>query len=72
MFPSDATNCALSVDLYDTTTDQDIVITQELTKEGLAWPQYLTPEVQEKMFVKYEVSSVYKVYSITVYTLEEK
>ena len=42
----------LSVDLYDTTTDQDIAIREELVKEKMAWPQFLSPEKEAKMFAK--------------------
>lgn len=34
------------MDLYNTTTDEDIAIKDELVKEGMAWPQFLSPEKQ--------------------------
>ena len=48
----------LSVDLYDTTTDQDIAIREELVKEKMAWPQFLSPEKETKMFAKNKVCSI--------------
>ncbi len=48
----------LSVDLYDTTTDQDIAIREELVKEKMAWPQFLSPEKEAKMFAKNKVRSI--------------
>jgi hypothetical protein len=44
--------CVLSVDLYDTTTDQDVVIREELVKERMAWPQFLSSEKEAKIFLK--------------------
>ena len=55
MFGKDSKVCALSVDLYDTTTDRDVVIREELIKEKMAWPQFLSPEKEAKMFVKNKV-----------------
>jgi pyocin large subunit-like protein len=43
------------VDLYDTRTNQDIVIREELVKENMAWPKYLSPEKEAKMFAKNKV-----------------
>ncbi|XP_028404921.1 uncharacterized protein LOC114527466 [Dendronephthya gigantea] len=50
VFEKHAKICALSVDLYDTATDQDIVIREELIKEKMAWPQFLSPESEAKIF----------------------
>ena len=52
---TDANFSVLSVDLYDTTTDQDIKISDEIIKEGLAWPQFLSVDEQSKMFVQPKV-----------------
>ena len=38
--------CMLSVELYDTRTNQDIIIADELIKERLAWPRTLSPNAE--------------------------
>ncbi|CAB3994718.1 Adenylate cyclase type 6, partial [Paramuricea clavata] len=52
IFEKDTNVCVLSVDLYDTRTDQDIVIREELVKENMAWPKFLSPEKEAKIFAK--------------------